>query len=419
MAFVGFRLGRGLSAVLLCGSVLLACGDAGTNDGRDGTMTVPVFPPATGPSLPTAGSGATAPPLGTPTLTAGTTALPPVGGATAPSAGSGAEPPATIDPPATGQLAMDECGLTGNMGDEYCINPPPAGEGFQLHIGPADRANPGPQYTLEPGEERTDSFSTISGNTTDVYFYRRQFRMRPGAHHNIITATGGTGIDLGHRIGTVNSLSEDSPKGGMTAPENLGVGIPLAAKSPINVSLHSINTTDQPLIREIWVNFWYKPAAEVTEPVEEMFQTGSTTFAIQPGQDTILGPFNCTLDGDGRMLWMYGHRHASTRRFSTWRVRGGQRDLIYEAYNWEEPLVLEYATTVTNNTMPNEATGVEGGWNGILDLKAGDQLEWECHVVNESGGVLRFTNNTYTGEMCIVDAELVGTNCGVGLPFGG
>jgi hypothetical protein len=45
----------------------------------------------------------------------------------------------------------------------------------------------------------------------------------------------------------------------------------------------------------VWVNFWYRDAAQVKEPVEQMFQTGSVSFMIQPGQDTILGPFNCPL----------------------------------------------------------------------------------------------------------------------------
>jgi hypothetical protein len=44
-------------------------------------------------------------------------------------------------------------------------------------------------------------------------------------------------------------------------------------------------------------------------------------------------------------------------------------------------------------------------------VQPGDKLEWECHVVNGLDTPLRFTNNTYTGEMCIMDAELVGTNC--------
>ena len=91
-------------------------------------------------------------------------------------------------------------------------------------------------------------------------------------------------------------------------------------------------------------------------------------------------------------------------------MRGTQRDLFYEGLHWEEPLLLEYTSTVTN-VAPNRAAGVEGGWTGVLDLKQGDKLEWECHVVNEQQNVLRFTNNTYTGEMCIMDAELVGATC--------
>ena len=140
------------------------------------------------------------------------------------------------------------------------------------------------------------------------------------------------------------------------------------------------------------------------------------TFQIQPGADTILGPFSCDITGNGRMLWMYGHRHANNVRFSTWRVRGAQRDLIYEGYHWEEPLVLEYASNVTNRA-PDPVMRIEGGWNGILDFQTGDRLEWECHIINQTNSVLGFSNNTFTGEMCIVDAELVGSNCSGG--FGG
>jgi hypothetical protein len=313
--------------------------------------------------------------------------------------------------------AMDECDLeTSYAGDEFCILPPPADKGFQLHIGPEDYANPDAKYLLQPGEEVTSNFSATSTNDEKVFFYFRQFRMRPGAHHNIITTRGASdaaGTDGGRRIGTVNALVEDNPKGNIIAPENQGVGIPLEAHSDINVSLHSINSTDKPLLREIWVNFWYRDPSEVTEPTEELFQAGGregTRFAIGPREDTVLGPFRCNIEGDGRMLWFYGHRHANNVRFSAWRIRGDQKDLFYEAYDWEETLVLEYASTV-ENPMADRETQIEGGWSGILDVKQGDQLEWECHVINKTDGTLRFTNNTFTGEMCIMDAELVGANC--------
>jgi hypothetical protein len=334
------------------------------------------------------------------------------------------------DPPDAGGMepegvpyAMDECGLdSGFDGDDFCINPPPADQGFQLHIGPSDYANPDPMYILEPGQESTDNFPAVSGNTSNIHFLFRQFRMRPGAHHMIVTAggtAGGGGTEGfgGRRIATANA-SQDSPVGGIIAPENEGVGIPLSPSSSLNVSLHSINVTEEPIIREIWVNFWYRDSSKVTEEAEQLFATGDVTFQVQPGADVILGPYSCDIEAAGRMLWFYGHRHANNKRFSAWRVRNGQRDLFYEGFDWEETLLLEY-TSLIANPVADRSTETEGGWSGILDLQPGDKLEWECHVVNQQDTTLRFSNNTYTGEMCIMDAEMVGTNCrssGFGLP---
>ena len=45
---------------------------------------------------------------------------------------------------------------------------------------------------------------------------------------------------------------------------------------------------------------------------------------------------------------------------------------------------------------------------------AGKSLQlaaWECHVINEQPNTLRFTNETYAGEMCIMDGETVGATC--------
>jgi hypothetical protein len=360
--------------------------------------------PAPGPSTntnPAVNPGAQPQPTASPTPAANS------GGQAAPAV------PTPGGAPAGKPLAMDECGLhTQYAGDEYCILPPPPDKGFQLHIGPSNYDSPEARYILQPGEESTDNFTATSGNDKAVFFYYRQFRMRPGSHHNIVTLTTGGGFGMGRRIGTSNVLAEDSPKGGIIAPENQGVGIAMDPKVPINVSLHSNNFGDKPSLREVWINFWYKAPSEVTEQVSEMFQTGDMLFAIQPHQDTVLGPYRCTINGNGRMLWFYGHRHANNERFSAWRIRGSQRDLFYEGRNWEEPIVLEYSSTVKNRA-PDTAKGIEGGWSGLLDMKAGDVIEWECHVINKTDGVLRFTNETFTGEMCIMDAELVGANCGL------
>lgn len=303
------------------------------------------------------------------------------------------------------------CNLnTGYAGDEYCLLPPPPDQGFQVHIGPSDYAHPEREYLLMPNEEVTTDFPAVSGNDGPVYFYYRQYRMRPGTHHNIVSTADTRGIDYGRRIAITNHLIEDNPKAGTIAPENKGVGILLAPATPLLVNVHSINVTDKPALREIWVNFWYRDPHDVTEPVQELAHAGDTLYAIEPRADTMLGPYRCAVIGTGRILWMYGHRHANNERFSAWRIRGEARTLLYEAYRWDDPLLLEFSSTVQNPVADRERH-IEGGYSGVLDLQPGDFLEYECHVINKTDGYLRFTNENFTGEMCILDAELIGVGC--------
>src|SRR5436190_3925400 len=164
-------------------------------------------------------------------------------------------------------LAMDECKLdTGYLGDENCILPPSPDKGFQVHYGPSDYDNPDQIFVLAPGQERTDDIPATSGNDTDVFFYYRQYRLRPSAHHIILSvpSTGSSIALLGRRVGTANR-SQDFPVGGVIPSEDKNVGIPLAAHSTISASFHAINTTDAPQLREAWVNFYYRDPTEVTQ----------------------------------------------------------------------------------------------------------------------------------------------------------
>jgi hypothetical protein len=107
---------------------------------------------------------------------------------------------------------------------------------------------------------------------------------------------------------------------------------------------------------------------------------------------------------------MFGHVHANDVDFTAWRTRGGQRQLIYDSFHWEEPLWLEF-TSLAKNMMADPANKVSGGFTGIVDLQPGDTLQWQCHEVNTQSTQLTFTNQTYKGVMCIIIGELVGTKC--------
>jgi hypothetical protein len=372
-------------------------------------------------------------------MTAGTSALPvgtggvggmmlPVAGTAAGTAGTGMvvpPPPAGVGgaagmlPPATGGvggaagmdmipvemepgLALDECGLNTRWnGDELCILPPPPDKGFQVHIGPSNYDNPEPQYVLEPGQEVTENWPAMSGNTSNILYYWRQYRMRPGSHHMIVTAGGGFG---GRRLGGSQNPAKDNPDRGVIAPENMGVGMELAARSSLNVSLHYLNYTEQPIIKEVWVNFWYRDAADVTEPSLEVFSM--SPMSLQPGQHVIIEG-TCPMTSAGRILTLYGHVHANNQRFSAWRVRGQQRDLLMESFDWEHPLVVEYSSVVTN-TPSNPATKTAGGFNGPVDIQVGDQIYFECDIINNTSSVFRGANEAKDDEMCILVGDSVG-----------
>jgi hypothetical protein len=311
-----------------------------------------------------------------------------------------------IAPPAGFKAgAMNECDLhSGWAGDEYCILPPPPDKGFQLHFGPSNYQNPEPEYVLQPGQENVQKYTATSANDKDIKFYIRQYRMRPGAHHTIVRDT-----STGRRLSGAD-VNQDHPVGGIIAPENADVGIPLAAHAPISTDHHAINTTDKPLLQEVWVNFWYVDPETAKETTTLLYDPGAVDVKIAPHADVVLGPYDCDIATPGRLINMFGHVHANNVRFSAWRTRGGKRDQIYESYHWEEPLWLEFTSLAKNKAADPNAL-IDGGWTGIVDLQPGDTISWECHEVNQQNTELKFTNQTYAGWMCIIIGELVGTKC--------
>lgn len=394
-----------LSGMAACSSVSEP-GNPSDQSGQSGFPVNSVQPP---PASGAAGSQAPAP-----TVTAGQSGAmtPPTMQPPQNVAGMGAPPmmqPQTPEPmqPDGPTLAMDECDLnTQWLGDEYCILPPPADEGFQLRVGPSNYDNPERQYLVGPGEELTENISAVSGNTTDVYYYWRQYRMRPGSHHMILSRVSG-GIGGGGRMGGAQTPAKDSPTGGVIPPENAGVGMQLGARTPLSFSLHYFNFTDQPILKDVWVNVWYRDASEVTEPASEMFSMLSMPTAnITPGRHAVISG-SCDVTGTGRILTVYGHRHANNLRFGVWHERGGMRTLLMEDYDWHEPATLEFSSVITNSP-PNPAAKIAGGFNGVVNVQTGDSLYFECEVINMTNSTFRGANEAMDDEMCIMIGDVVG-----------
>lgn len=324
--------------------------------------------------------------------------------------------PCTTDP--------DPCNLnSGFEGDEYCLLPPPPGEGIQIHFGPksySDQAELA-KYTIEPGEEFNAYGIAHIPTTEDRWFSRAQIQMRPGSHHLINTVVEGRqeegfapngatcpGATISGFPGTQNLVYE-SPPNGQFAPENEGLGRKLAGNSSLCLNYHSYNFDQITQLREVWINVWFVDETEVTQRASGIFVTAGPYEGIPPGAEVSLRR-TVDIEGDGRIISLFGHRHAWTERFAAWH----NDRLIYDSWDWEESVVFNY-DSITENPPANPEARTDGAVSGIVEVKAGDQLTIQCDIKNGSDKTLTFKNALYEGEMCILFGGAVGV--GITAPF--
>lgn len=309
-------------------------------------------------------------------------------------------------------------------GDEYCILPPPEELGTQVRVGPESYDDPGP-FLLPAGDETTAFFNVKAPNATARFYYRANWRMRPGGHHVLIslpardvaegwTAGGDMGSEFGgsaRSFGGSQRPVVDRPQGTLEIPaENTGLGQQLPAHQQFSFNLHHINVSDVPILREVWVNIWYVDEKDVTAPMNTFAATGNPADMAIPAGRSVKLEYKCAAAADTRLISMYGHYHAHNQRFGSWLVRaGGERVSIYESFDWEDIPVYQFDTQ-SKNPEPNLTAKTDGAFSGLLAVKAGDEIHFQCEVNNDSNATLAFTNETFTGEMCILFAAYTGSN---------
>jgi hypothetical protein len=310
-------------------------------------------------------------------------------------------------------------------GDEFCILPPPADLGTQVHVGPAsytDQTAYAP-YLLEPREESNTYYYVNASNTEPRFYYRTNWRMRDGSHHMIITlldedradgwagqAEAGTDIGTGTRgFGGAQRPDVDRPLGTLEVPkENQGMGAELAANQQFSFNLHHMNRFEDTIMREAWVNIWYMDESEVTMPMQGIGMFGSPAdVAVPPGEHRKLH-YRCDVPGNTRIVTLNGHRHANTDRFGVWLERAsGENIPLYESFEYEDMPTYQY-DSISMNPVPDVDREIDGAHSGILEVAPGDQIHFVCDITNRQEVSLRFANELLTGEMCILFGSMVG-----------
>jgi hypothetical protein len=102
---------------------------------------------------------------------------------------------------------------------------------------------------------------------------------------------------------------------------------------------------------------------------------------------------------DGRIVSLLGHYHAHGKRFTAFLTPagGGAQKKVFEMYDYNEPAEFQYDSLAMN---PAFSATAAGATSGTLEVKAGDMLQWECHIINDDTVGLTYSNEVRTGEMC-------------------
>lgn len=314
---------------------------------------------------------------------------------------------------------------TGFPGDEWCILPPPPELGTQVHVGPDSYESVDPSYIMATGEEINDYYYVNAINDEEHYYYRTNWRMRSGSHHMIISVmedradgfSGSGDVALGgssRSFGGAQRPDQDRPQGSLDVPaENIGLGARLDAGQQFSFNLHHFNLTGGDILREAWVNVWYKPEADVTDPMEGIAIFGNPADLNIPAGEHRELHYACDVSEQTRIITLNGHRHASTDRFGVWLERGSETIPIYESFYYTDMPTYQY-DSISMNPVPDLDSKTDGAFTGMLEVGPGDKIHFVCDITNRNDTALRFANEVQTGEMCILfGSRTGGALCGL------
>jgi hypothetical protein len=345
-------------------------------------------------------------------------------------------------------------------GDALCILPPPPDKGIQVGVHPQGSAwhaqmlkhdlsgydKPADEWVLHANEEETINYRSGASNPKAHNYYRTYFRMRVGSHHNIITMHQAgaerevwlPGADLPGLFDTTSGTlisvlggqqrPDDSTPTTMDKPvEDKGMYLSWPANPSIVFNMHHFNVTDGDILKETWANVWWEDEdAEVEVTWFMGLELGQVAgLSMQPG-DTRDLHYVWDVAKPTRLVRFFGHRHAWTSNFSSWvEHKGGNIDLIYQSYNWNDMPTYRYDSQV-KNPVPDPEAKSDGAASGVLTMDAGDRLHFNCHVAftNERAaiakaplpveiGPLHFANEAFAGEMCIAFGNTSGAPLGL------
>ncbi len=304
----------------------------------------------------------------------------------------------------TGYVAPESCAVqTGYPGDDRALCEPSPEDGFQLRFGPKDHSNAADvmRHVVPAGGDSIECVYLPLPNTEERFLGQMVGRVREGVHHTQLRFVGreptsssesefclpfgGEFLHMGQTpefqvpdLSVPSASPEKAPAGGLDFE---GAAIRLTPGRVLALELHYINPSPDPVLREGWINFYYRDPADVRSVLHGIQLIGANIMV--PPRSVGVVRRACEAPSPRTVTHLQGHSHEGATRFSIFvrRAGSGEVERVYESYDPVEPAVLTYSAAI-QNAEPDPSARTPGGASGALHLDTGDSLVWECEIDN-------------------------------------
>ena len=253
--------------------------------------------------------------------------------------------------------------------------------GVQLHLGPWDVA---------PNFEREFFYYEPLNNDQALFVNRVDMAMRPGSHHLIL-------YDLSDDIPEIlvpdpQVFRDIRDANGNYIPSTLmitshlnfvtgtqwplmtyhyppGVALRIPAGTGFDINAHYVNRSSQIIQGEIYANLHTVDSSQVEHVAERLFMN-NLDINLPPQTSTTLTK-TFVVDERVQIFQLFSHAHEHMTDFRVF-IDGGPRDgeLVYIAYDWEHPPILEL--------------------NPMLTLEKGQGLRLQATYNNDTNSTINF-----------------------------
>lgn len=218
--------------------------------------------------------------------------------------------------------------------------------------------------------------------TEDMYVHGFRPIAPAGTHHTALAydlqggPDGGfpcTAADTGFKLIFGSGLGTDPYE----LPE--GVAFKLVAGDQVILNLHLYNTTDAPLTGHSGIEVERIAPEAVVHEAETIYAL-DFNLVVPVGESTYQA--TCTIDGDSTIVGLFPHMHRLGTHMKATAMRAGLEPAVIHDQPYMFGEQLNYAINP-------------------IDVKDGDQVQFECGFDNETGATVVFGDST-DDEMCVL-----------------